>query len=235
MSVILLDVRTREAYERGHVPRSVHIDPESDLSAAGSDAAVGGRHPLPDDEQLEAVFVRAGLDDASFALVLDDGSGWAARCWWLLRHLGHDAAGTVAISGYLGPLTTTTPTPAPGSFRARPRTDDTIGAEEILDRLDDPALTLLDARSRPRWLGEEEPLDPVAGRIPGSVNAFFGEPLPMGATDPEELVAYCGSGVTACVVAQNLVLAGREDVRLYAGSFSEWCRREGYPIERGHP
>ena len=94
---------------------------------------------------------------------------------------------------------------------------------------------LLDARSRERWLGDEEPLDPVAGRIPGAINTPFDEPLPEGAGAAAELVAYCGSGVTACVAAQRLVLAGRDDVRLYPGSFSEWCRREGYPIEKGTP
>ena len=122
-----------------------------------------------------------------------------------------------------------------GDFEAHPRDDDTITAEEILARLDDPSLVLLDARSEARWLGDEEPLDPVAGRIPGARNAFFEEPLPLGATDAPELVTYCGSGVTACVTAQKLVLAGRDDVRLYPGSFSEWCRRENYPIEKGTP
>ena len=130
-----------------------------------------------------------------------------------------------------GPAVDDRPRARPGDFGARPRDGDTIEAEEILARLGDPRLALLDARSRVRWLGEEEPLDPVAGRIPGAINAFFTEPLPAGATEPAELVAYCGSGVTACVVAQKLVLAGREDVRLYPGSFSEWCRRD-YPIEK---
>ena len=120
---------------------------------------------------------------------------------------------------------------------AQPRDDDTITAEEILARLDDPVAR---APRRPqraqRWLGDEEPLDPVAGRIPGARNAFFEEPLPgRPRRRPGELVAYCGSGVTACVVAQKLVLAGRDDVRLYPGSFSEWCRRESYPIEKGTP
>ena len=122
-----------------------------------------------------------------------------------------------------------------GIFHGRPRTDDTISAEEILARLGDPSLLLLDARSRERWLGDEEPLDPVAGRIPGAASAPFTEPLPRGAPDAAEVVSYCGSGVTACVVAQRLVLAGRDDVRLYPGSFSEWCRRESYPIEKGTP
>ena len=116
---------------------------------------------------------------------------------------------------------------------ARPRNDDTIEAEELLARLDDPDLLVLDARSRPRWRGDEEPLDPVAGRIPGARNAFFEEPLPDGAAEATEVAVYCGSGVTAAVQVQRLVLAGREDARLYPGSFSEWCRREAYPIENG--
>ena len=235
MSIVLADVRSRAAYEAGHVPGAVHLDPESDLSAIGPDPAAAGRHPLPSAAHLEEVFARAGIGPGSFVLALDDGTGWAARCWWLLRHVGHDAAGTLDLAGYLGPLSTANVESSRGDFRARPRSGDTIAAEEILARLDDPALTLYDARSRVRWLGEEEPLDPVAGRIPGSVNAFYAEPLPDGAADAVEIVAYCGSGVTACVVAQKLVLAGREDVRLYPGSFSEWCRRESYPIEKGTP
>jgi len=235
VSVVLVDVRPRAAYEGGHVPGSVHLDPESDLSAIGPDPAAGGRHPLPSDAQLEDVFARVGIGAMSFVLVLDDGTGWAARCWWLLRHVGHDAAGTLDFGDYLGPLSTDAVESPRGGFRARPRTGDTITAEEVLERLDDPALTLLDARSRVRWLGEEEPLDPVAGRIPGAINAYFEDTLPAGATDPAEIVTYCGSGVTACVVARKLVLAGREDVRLYPGSFSEWCRRESYPIEKGTP
>ncbi len=94
---------------------------------------------------------------------------------------------------------------------------------------------LLDARAPERWRGDVEPLDPVAGRIPGARNAYFVEPLPDGLLDARELVAYCGSGVTAAVVAQRLMLAGRDDVRLYPGSFSEWCRDPSNPIERGNP
>ncbi len=235
MSDVLLDVRPRAAYEEGHIPGAAHLDPELDLSAPVSDPADGGRHPLPDLEQLEAALARVGVDPGSHVIAVDDGTGWAARCWWLLRHLGHDSAGTFDIRGYVGALTTAPATQQRGGFRARPRTDDTIDAEEILARLDDPSLVLFDARSRVRWLGEVEPLDPVAGRIPRARNAYFEDPLPPGATEPAELVAYCGSGVTACVTAQKLVLAGREDVRLYPGSFSEWCRRESYPIEKGTP
>ena len=235
MSVLLVDVRPRAAYDAGHIPHAVHLDPEADLSAIGPDPSVGGRHPLPSDAQLAEVFSRAGVGPETFVLALDDGSGWAARCWWLLRHLGHDDAGTADVRTYVGVLSSATANPVRAHFVSRPRTDDVVDAEEILSRLDDQSLVLLDARSRPRWLGDEEPLDPVAGRIPGARNAFFEEPLPVGVTDSPELVAYCGSGVTACAVAQRLVLAGREDVRLYPGSFSEWCRRENYPIEKGTP
>ncbi len=235
MNVLFVDVRPRTAYEAGHLPGAVHLEPEEDLSAIGPDPAIGGRHPLPEDDRLAETFAAAGIDDETFVLALDDGTGWAARCWWLLRHLGHGAAGTMDVRGYLGPLATGVETPRARSFRARVRTHDTITAEEILARLDDDTLALYDARSRPRWLGEDEPLDPIAGRIPGALNTFFAEPLPAGATVPTEVVTYCGSGVTACVVAQKLVLAGRENVRLYPGSFSEWCRRENYPIEKGTP
>jgi thiosulfate/3-mercaptopyruvate sulfurtransferase len=235
MTVRLVDVRPRAAYLAGHVPGAVHLDPESDLTTHGEDAAEGGRHPLPDPVVLAVAFARAGIDRDTFVLALDDGTGWAARCWWLLRHLGHDGCGTVDVRSYAGPLSVGEETVVRAAFVARLRTDDTIEAEEILARIGDPALVLLDARAPERWRGEAEPLDPIAGRIPGARNAFFTEPLPAGTADAPEVAAYCGSGVTAAVVIQRLVLAGREDARLYPGSFSEWCRRPGYPIESGYP
>lgn len=236
MSVRLIDVRPRAAFLEGHIPGVAHLDPELDLSAIGADPAIGGRHPLPDVEQLEEAFRRAGVRRSDTVIAIDAGSGWAARCWWLLRHLGHTRAGTFDLRSYVGTFEQTPAAQARGDFEAEPRDDDTITAEEIHDRLDDPSLVLLDARSEPRWLGHEEPLDPIAGRIPGALNTYFEDPLPrdLGHT-PGELVAYCGSGVTACVVAQKLILSGREDVRLYPGSFSEWCRHESYPIEKGTP
>jgi thiosulfate/3-mercaptopyruvate sulfurtransferase len=235
VSVRLVDCRPREDYETGHVPGAVHLDPETTLSTPPADPAVGGRHPLPDPYALGAAFADAGIGPETFVLALDEGTGWAARCWWLLRHLGHDACGTVDLRHYVGPLAVEVPRYARAAFVAHLRDDDTIEAAEIRDRLGDPSLVLLDARAPERWRGEVEPLDPVAGRIPGARNVFFELPLPEDATDPTEVVAYCGSGVTACVVAQRLVLAGREDVRIYPGSFSEWCRDPSNPIERGEP
>jgi thiosulfate/3-mercaptopyruvate sulfurtransferase len=235
VSVRLVDCRPRADYEAGHLPGAVHLDPETTLSAPTADPSVGGRHPLPDPYALGAAFADAGIGPDTFVLALDEGTGWAARCWWLLRHLGHDACGTVDIRAYTGPLLTEAPRVDRAAFVPRVRDDDVIEADEILPRLGDPSLVLVDARSPERWRGDTEPLDPVAGRIPGARNAFFERPLPDGATEPPEVAAYCGSGVTACVVAQKLVLAGRDDVRLYPGSFSEWCRNPSNPIERGDP
>jgi thiosulfate/3-mercaptopyruvate sulfurtransferase len=228
----LVDCRPRDVFDAGHVPGAVNLDPEHDLTGEVGDAR-RGRHPLPDVEALAAAFSRAGIDERTFVLALDDGTGWAARCWWLLRHLGHDLCGTIDARGYAGPTTTDEPEIEPAAFTPQRRGDDVIEADEILTRLDDPAFVLYDARSPERWRGDIEPLDPVAGRIPGARNAWFEKPLPDDATAPEELAVYCGSGVSACVVVQRLVLAGRDDARLYPGSFSEWCRSDDTPIERG--
>ena len=232
MRTLVLDCRPATAYAAGHVPGALHVEPEADLSDPVVDAAEGGRHPLPTVDRLVAVFGGLGVDAGTFVLACDEGSGWAARCWWLLRHVGHELAGTFDLRGYVGPLVTEQVTPSQRAFVARPRADDVIEIDEIRARLDDPGLVLLDARSPERWRGDVEPLDPVAGRIPGARNAFFEESMPADLPASVELAAYCGSGVTACVVVQRLVLAGREDVRMYPGSFSEWCRREGHPIER---
>ena len=233
MSVRLVDCRPGDAYDAGHVPGAVHLDPETELSTPPADPADGGRHPLPDPHALAAIFARAGIGPGTFVLAYDEGSGWAGRCWWLLRHLGHDEAGTFDLSAYRGPFSTDAPRVDRAPFVARVRDDDMAEMDELRARLDDPRLVLLDARAPERWRGDTEPLDPVAGRIPGARNAYFVEPLPDGVLEAPELVVYCGSGVTAAPVVQRLVLAGREDARLYPGSFSEWCRHPSNPIERG--
>jgi thiosulfate/3-mercaptopyruvate sulfurtransferase len=236
VSVRLVDCRPRQAYEAGHVPGAVHLDPETQLSTPTDDPSVGGRHPLPDAHVLATAFAGAGIGHDTFVLAYDEGAGWAARCWWLLRHLGHDAAGTFDVRAYAGPLTTDAPRVERATFVPRLRDDDTAEMDELRARLDDPSLVLVDTRSPERWRGDTEPLDPVAGRIPGAVNAFFEEPgFPEGLLEAPELVVYCGSGVSAVPVLQRLLLAGREDVRLYPGSFSEWCRHPENPIERGRP
>jgi thiosulfate/3-mercaptopyruvate sulfurtransferase len=224
----LVDVRTREAYDAGHVPGADHLDPEGDLTGDLG----GGRHPLPRPDAFADAMSRAGIGDDTFVLAYDDGTGWAARLWWLLRHHGHDACGTFDVRSYAGPLTGEEPRVEPARFEPRTRDDDTADADELLERLDDPSLVLLDARAPERWRGEVEPIDRIAGRIPGARNAFFERPLPDGVLDAPELVVYCGSGVTACVPLLRLVLAGRDDARLYPGSWSDWSTR-GLPVERG--
>ena len=224
-----VDCRPREAYRAGHVPGAAHADPERDLTGA-----VGaGRHPLPDAESFAVWASAAGIGPGTLVVGYDDGTGWASRLWWLLRHFGYDDAAVLRLDAWHGPLRPGAEQFDPAEFVARPRDDDTAEADELLRRLDDPGLTLVDARAPERWRGEVEPIDPVAGRIPGARNRFFQDetPLPGDLLDAEELVVYCGSGVTACAVLHELALAGRPDARLYPGSFSEWYALG--PVERG--
>lgn len=224
----LVDVRPRDEYLAGHVPGAVHVDQETELTGDVG----GGRHPLPRPEAFAAAASRAGIDGTTFVLACDAGDGWAQRLWWLLRHHGHDGCGTIDLRAYTGPLTEGEEVAEAASFEPRLREGDTIDADELLARLEDPDLVLVDARAPSRWRGEHEPIDRIAGRIPGARNAFYEEPLPDGLLDAPELVVYCGSGVTACVPLQQLILAGREDARLYPGSWSDWSTR-GLPVERG--
>jgi thiosulfate/3-mercaptopyruvate sulfurtransferase len=224
-----VDCRPRDAYLAGHVPGAARANPEADLT--GTDG--GGRHPLPTAEAFAASASRAGIGPENLVVAYDEGTGWAARLWWLLRHFGHGETAVIQFDAWHGPLSTGHESIEPAAFVARPRTDDIARSPELLERLDDPALTLVDARAPERWRGEVEPLDPVAGRIPGSRNRFFEDesPLPQDLLDADELVVYCGSGVTACAVLHELHLAGRADARLYPGSWSEWYAIG--PVETG--
>lgn len=220
MHVRLVDCRPRDAYLAAHVPGAVHADPETDLT--GTDG--GGRHPLPNADAFAAWASRAGIGPDTLVVAYDERSGWADRLWWLLRHFGHDAAGVISFGDWRGPLRGGEERVEAAGFVARPRPDDRAGAEELLERLGDPGLILVDARAPERWCGETEPIDPVAGRIPGARNRYFLDesPLPADLLSAPDLVVYCGSGVTACTVLHDLHRAGRTDARLYAGSFSEW-------------
>jgi len=224
-----VDCRPREAYLAAHVPGAAHADPERELTGTVG----GGRHPLPSEQSFAAWASAAGIGPGTLVVGYDDGTGWAARLWWLLRHFGHDDAAVLRLDAWHGPMRPGTEQLEAAEFVPRRRDDDTAEADELLSRLGDARLTLVDARAPERWRGEVEPIDPVAGRIPGARNRFFQEetPLPLELLDAEELVVYCGSGVTACAVVHELFLAGREDARLYPGSFSEWYRLG--PVERG--
>jgi len=157
--------------------------------------------------------------------------GGAERLWWLLRHFGHDACAVLVggIEAWGGGLVAGEEQAGPAEFVPRLRFGDTIAPEELAGRLADPGLVLMDARTANRWRGEPNLVDTVPGRIPGARSAPWAEPLPE---LPEgELVAYCGSGVTACVVLHRAWLRGRAG-KLYPGSWSDWSAR-GLPVERG--
>jgi thiosulfate/3-mercaptopyruvate sulfurtransferase len=246
-------------WREGHIPGAAYLDLDRDLAGAPGER---GRHPLPEPGTFEAAARRAGIGPDTLVVAYDEAAeGGAARLWWLLRHFGHDQVkvldgGLRAWRAEGGELSTETEPPAPGDFRAGPRSPH-YGTEELglgafpghMPRKDaSPPSVILDARVPERFRGEVEPIDPVAGRIPGAVNMPFGELAPEGRfLAPDELrarfeaagvrsgneaVAYCGSGVTACVIALAAEVAGIGATRLYPGSWSEWCARN-LPVARG--
>jgi thiosulfate/3-mercaptopyruvate sulfurtransferase len=215
--------RGRELYLAGHIPGASFLDVEEDLS---SPPGPGGRHPLPAAEDFARAASRAGIE-AGVYVVAYGNMGGAERLWWLLRHFGHDDCAVLELGGWLGPLRPGEEEIEPARFEPRARNDDTISPDELAARLDE--LVVVDARRPERFRGEPNPIDRVPGRVPGALNAPWDEPLPD--LPPGELVAYCGSGVTACVTLHRLELAGR-DGTLYPGSWSEWEQLE-LPVKRG--
>jgi thiosulfate/3-mercaptopyruvate sulfurtransferase len=214
--------RGRELYLAGHVPGASFLDVDEDLSAPPGKR---GRHPLSEADDFARAAGRAGIGPGVFVVAYGN-MGGAERLWWLLRHFGHDDCAVMDVDGWHGPLTRGEEQIEPATFTPRPRDDDTIEADELNRRRDE--LVVVDARVPERWRGEPGSIDPVPGRIPGALNSPWNESL---AELPDgELVAYCGSGVTATVVLHRLHLAGREG-RLYPGSWSEWIQLD-LPVER---
>jgi thiosulfate/3-mercaptopyruvate sulfurtransferase len=238
----------RRAWLEGHIPGAAFLDVDEDLAA---EPGGRGRHPLPDAADFEAAANRAGIRATSRVVAYDEaGEGGAVRLWWLLRHFGHDDAAVLngglaawreeggpleAASEEAGAVAITESDP----FVARQREDDTVDARELTAAT--PTPRLLDARAPERYRGETEPIDAIAGHIPGARNVPFAELAPQGRFPPPDqleervgdqpFVAYCGSGITACTLVLAAELAGVE-ARLYPGSWSEWSRR-GLPTETG--
>ena len=222
-------------YAEGHVPGAAFLDVDADLSAPpaarGPRGPVGGRHPLPARAELQAALRRAGVSAGSHVVAYDQAmSGGAARLWWLLRHHGHARVSVLrdGLAAWAGPLRPGAERVAPGDVVLGPaRTDDVADAGAVAARGD---AVLLDARAPERFAGEVEPVDPVAGHIPGARNLPAGAAWPVPAElldDPREVIASCGSGVSACVLLLALADAGRDDARLYPGSWSDWVARGG--------
>jgi thiosulfate/3-mercaptopyruvate sulfurtransferase len=266
----LLDVRFRiigppglDSYLAGHLPGARFVDLDKDLAGRPGSGA-GGRHPLPDAATFEAAMRAAGLGDGQLAVAYDDRDATsAARLWWLLRYFGHDQVavldgGLAAWTAAGHPVTAAVPPAEPGDFTAGPG-----GGMPVLDEAGAGELArsgfLLDARVAERYRGEIEPIDPVAGHIPGAINApahqnvtsdggflpgatlarrfaALGLPRPgepAARADGSPLIgAYCGSGVTATQEILALELAGLS-AALYAGSWSSWSADPARPVATG--
>lgn len=262
-SVRLLDARPgTDVFASGHLAGALHADLNQCLSTAsepGFDPAKGGRHPLPLPSVWAARLGAWGIGPETPVVAYDDASGGngACRLWWMLRAVGHAKVavldGGLAAANAAGLATTTAETvpvtalpPYPCDRWMSPMVD--IWAVE--QHLKDPSRKVLDVRSRERWRGETEAIDPVAGRLPGTVNLPFSENLgPDGrykspeqlramylglldGTPPDRLAVHCGSGVTACHTLLALELADLPGASLFVGSYSEWCR-SGRPLEKG--
>jgi len=237
----------REAYLTSHVPGAVYAHLDEDLS--GSWGLSKGRHPLPSPQAMTALFSRLGVDKTKQVVVYDNNEGSiCARLWWMLRFMGHegvallDGGWPVWIKANL-PHRSGEERNAMALFEGQPRFDRLARIEEIAS----PRL-LVDSRDPARYRGDHEPIDPVAGHIPGAVNHFWRENLePSGRflsqaqlrarlqrvtenTPTQEVVFYCGSGVTACHNIVAAVHSGLPEPRLYAGSWSEWCSDPGRPV-----
>ena len=246
----------RQAYLREHIRGARYADLNRDLS--GPVTSSSGRHPLPAPDLIAARLGELGVGDASQVIAYDEANGaFAARAWWLLRWLGHAKVAVldggfrawIAAGGALD-----SGEPQGGAVqRFTPRIDHqaVLSTVELIEALKDQRRLLVDARAEERFTGAVEPLDPVAGHVPGAINHPFaanlsadGRFLPpdelerrwlarLAGAEPAKVIAMCGSGVTACHNLLALELAGLNGAKLYAGSWSEWIRDPKRPVTRG--
>jgi len=246
----------RKAYVAAHIPGAVYANLDEDLSAPVAPDRSGGRHPLPTPEVFARTLSAWGIDNETQVVAYDDGPGaMAARCWWMLRWLGHDAVavldgGWAAWTGENRPVQSTAPTVTPGHFVSHLRAELVVDAQKALQYTASGGSLLIDARSADRYRGENETIDPVGGHIPGASNHFYGQNLAdgrfrnreelaqdfralIGQRPTSEIVHYCGSGVTACHNLLAMEHAGLGLARLYPGSWSDWSSNPSRPRAQG--
>lgn len=242
------------AYGQAHIPGAVYAHLDRDLS--GTKNGKNGRHPLPTADALVVALGRLGIDAGMQVVAYDQDSGmYASRLWWLLRWMGHDAV--AVLDGGFAKWTAEQRATTAGienrparAFVGEPHASLMVTADQVPALLASPDARLVDARAPERFRGDVEPLDPVAGHIPGAVNRFFQRNLDnghfrtpddlrasfgelLGPVNADRVVCYCGSGVTACHNLLALEHAGLHGARLYPGSWSEWVSDSTRPVERG--
>lgn len=246
----------KTAYAESHIPGAIYLDLESDLSAPVSEH--GGRHPLPDPDTLAKRLSQAGINNDSVVVAYDDQGGLnASRLWLLLRWLGHEQV-YVMDEGFSAwqqdgyPVTADQRVVIPSSFQPVVRDELIADVEDVRSAIGNPDVLLVDSREAPRYLGQTEPIDAKAGHVPSAINAFWKNNLDaegkwtsvdqrraglsevIDALDAgREVIVYCGSGVSACPNIVALHSLGYSNVRLYAGSWSDWISYEGNPVATG--
>lgn len=251
-------------YQQAHIPGAIRADLDRHLSAAkqATDAASGGRHPLPSRENFAAWLSSIGFTNSMQAVVYDrQGVNYCGRLWWMLKWVGHEAVAVLdggwqawlASGGASESMQPSTPATkfTPSNYALAPAKCAQAATKTIADNLNSPNQCLIDARPTPRFLGEVEPLDPVAGHIPGALNRPFGLNLGsdgkfkpaaelraefealLAGRDPATVVHHCGSGVSAVPNLIAMEVAGLGRSALYAGSWSEWCSDPSRPMVRG--
>lgn len=239
------------AYIEAHIPGAFYLDIDKDLS--GPKAEHGGRHPLPDIDALAKKLEAIGVSNKSRIVIYDDAANmYAGRLWWLLRYMGHEQVQLLdgGFSSWLEagyPVTALIPEPKMAKFKPRLQYHMLVDKDYVRRRMGNPNIVLIDARAADRYRGENETLDPKAGHIPGAVSKPFAENLEGNrfkdkealrerfADIPKnkEIIAYCGSGVSANHNLIALEEAGFSRIKLYAGSWSDWVSYPDNPIEVG--
>ena len=258
-----------EQYRQAHIPGAVYAHLDTALSDQGvvepdgthhphPDAASGGRHPLPSREKFAMWLCAVGFANDMQAVVYDrQGANYCGRLWWMLKWAGHDAVavldgGLQAWQAAGGEVTGgEEPSHFQSNFKLGPERLRLATTRDVQQRLGQPTQTLIDARAAPRFRGEVEPLDPVAGHIPGALNRPFSQNVGpdgkfkppaqlrqefealLGGRDPRSVVHHCGSGVSAVPNVIAMEVAGLGPTALYAGSWSEWCSDRSRPVEKG--